>query len=139
MNSDSGRAIKLGINPLPWAFQLDQKSLRAGFSAVVEAGFTAVQADILEWMTISEYQGLLDEFGLGPAPIYLAAQFENSRWLSAELDKVRWFAARQTELGATSVFLAGEMASLRLERPGVGAPLGVPLSLIVDNVTQDHS
>ena len=119
-------ARRVALNPLPWALGPTGIEALAGarlvrvLGEVRRAGFDAVMADVPEGLSAVEYQALLSEQGLRPAPGYFAARFEQSQALPTILDRARRCARQHAELGLSEVFVAGDMVAPRLARPAVG-------------------
>jgi inosose dehydratase len=118
-------SARIGVNPLPWVLtarglDLTVPALRTAFAEIATTGFAAVHADPPAGTTPGEYAGLLDEFGLVPAPGYFSAAFDKTpRWELVEAAKRH--AAIQATLGNTEVFIAGFRDPRRMARPAVGA------------------
>ena len=114
--------VDLALNPLPWildtSFHLDEPSLTAGFSAASACGFRAVQADVPEGFTVSEYQQLLDRFELAPAPGYFGVPITGTD--STVVASARRHAQILAELGLTITFLAADLVPERMSHPGRG-------------------
>lgn len=117
---------KVAVNPLPWVMgpdmvpHLDEQVLRGAFGDLVPLGARAIHSDIPEGMDPDAYRALLAEFGLEPAPGFLAIPVEEADDAAANLEAAKRHAAAQAALGLTATFLCGGFHPARFARPARG-------------------
>ena len=130
---------RIALNPLPWVltergFDLSVPILRQAFSEIATTPFKAIQADPPTELSPSDYRALLADYGFVPAPGYFAASFHDTP-LDKIAESAKRHAAVQAELGNTEVFLAADVAGVRVEQPAIGADADAAvLAKVVDGV-----
>jgi inosose dehydratase len=130
---------KIALNPLPWVltergFDLSVPVLRNAFAEIASTPFKAIQADPPGELTPSDYRALLADYGFVPAPGYFAASFHDTP-LDQIAERAKRHAAIQAELGNTEVFLAADVAGVRVQQPARGANANADvLAKVVDGV-----
>ena len=130
---------KIALNPLPWVltergFELSVPILRQAFSEIATTPFKAIHADPPEGLSPSDYRALLAEYGFAPAPGYFAASFHDTP-LDKIAESAKRHAAVQAEVGNTEVFLAADVAGVRVKQPAIGADADAAvLAKVVDGV-----
>ncbi|SDY47969.1 sugar phosphate isomerase/epimerase family protein [Herbiconiux ginsengi] len=119
------RRERLAINPLPFLLEgsgldLSPERLRATFTDIARAGYTAVHADVPPGLTPRAYGALLESYGLRPAPGYFGGFFDRPDERDDVVEDARRHAAAAAELGLDAMFIAQHMCDARRARPAIG-------------------
>ena len=117
---------RVAFNPILWSATADgwldpalMPPLAHRLTVIRDAGFRAVHAAVPPGMTPQAYRLLLADYGLVPAPGYIALAVPTTTERTQELERVRRAAAEQAALELASVFVALE---LRRDAPRVAHP-----------------
>jgi inosose dehydratase len=126
----SGAAIarpRVGVNPLPWyrtphGFDPANADLPEIFRQVRAVGFRAVHADPRPGVPLASYRAMLDDAGLGPAPGYFQAPFEDPEAAAEVTELAKAVAAQHAQLGLDRIFIAAQFGDeRRAPAPAMGA------------------
>ncbi|MGH3277443.1 MAG: sugar phosphate isomerase/epimerase family protein, partial [Streptosporangiaceae bacterium] len=133
---------RVGFNPLTW-YMTPAGSGRAAAPPLPEiyrriraAGFDAVHAEVPDGMSVPDYQALLADTGLAPAPGYFQARFSDPAAAREAVESGRRAAAQHTALGLSRIFIADQFgAQPRVAVPAQGAGFEEGrLAVIIDNL-----
>lgn len=135
-------AWRVGFNPLTW-YMTPSGSDRAGAPPLPEiyrriraAGFDAVHAEVPDGMSVPDYQALLVDTGLAPAPGYFQARFSDPGAARTAVEAGRRAAAQHAALGLDRIFIADQFgAGPRVAAPAGGAGFEAErLRAVIDNL-----
>lgn len=127
---------RFGLNPLPWilgdlGYNLTTEVIRTALRDAHAVGFRSMTVEIPAGMSTAGYRKLFDEAGIGFAPGYFSASFQDPQQHAAAVDGIRRHAEAHLELGVDTAFIATDLIPRRITKPAIGAGEDLRITAII--------
>ena len=138
------RFLRVGFNPLPWFFRGEGFDRTAAppladiYRQIREAGFGAVHAEVPAGMPVQDYQQLLADSDLEPAPGYFQASFSDPAATAGGVEDAKRVASQHAQLGLDRIFIADQFGvPARVATPARGVDSDASrLQTIAENLSK---
>ena len=130
---------RVAVNPVPYwvrdgRVDKSKEVFEQAFADFADIGFTAVKADLPDGMSASDYASWIGSYGLVPSLSLFSSPFDETIDIVEEIERAKWFAADQVELGLDRTMISSMAVPARMIEPAVGADFNADrLALAIEN------